>query len=186
MSKFEVTPTAIADVKVIKPRAFEDPRGYFMETYTRSELVPLGVDQVFVQDNQSLSRDVGTLRGLHYQLPPFAQDKLVRCIRGRIWDVAVDIRRCSPTFRHWVGVELSAENRLQLLVPVGFAHAFLTLEPDTEVVYKVSAGYSAAHDAGIRWDDAEIGIDWPLPTPQPVLSAKDGVLPVLADAILFD
>ncbi|MBB5745308.1 dTDP-4-dehydrorhamnose 3,5-epimerase [Brevundimonas variabilis] len=186
MSKFEVTPTAISDVKVIKPRAFEDPRGYFMETYTRSELVPLGVDQVFVQDNQSLSRDIGTLRGLHYQLPPFAQDKLVRCIRGRIWDVAVDIRRSSPTFRQWVGVELSADNRLQLLVPVGFAHAFLTLEPDTEVVYKVSAGYSAAHDAGIRWDDPDIDIDWPLPSSQPVLSAKDGVLPALSDAIVFD
>lgn len=186
MPKFKVTPTAIAEVRIVKPRAFEDARGYFVETYTRSELVPLGVDPVFIQDNQSLSRDVGTLRGLHYQHPPFAQDKLVRCIRGRVWDVAVDIRRSSPTFRQWVGVELSADNRLQLFVPVGFAHAFLTLEPDTEVVYKVSAGYSAAHDAGLRWDDPAIGIDWPLQTSQPVLSARDGVLPLLADAVIFD
>ncbi|WGM32283.1 dTDP-4-dehydrorhamnose 3,5-epimerase [Brevundimonas sp. NIBR11] len=186
MAKFEVTETAIPDVRIIQPRAFEDARGYFMETYTQSELEPLGVGMSFIQDNQSLSKDAGTLRGLHYQLPPFAQDKLVRCIRGRIWDVAVDIRRGSPTFLKWVGVELSAENRRQLLVPIGFAHAFLTLEPDTEVVYKVSAGYSPAHDRGIVWNDATIGIDWPLSLQRPFLSAKDEALPRLDDAILFD
>lgn len=186
MAKFEVTAMAIPDVCVIKPKAFEDARGYFMETYTRSELASLGVGMDFVQDNQSLSRDAGTLRGLHYQTPPFAQDKLVRCIRGRIWDVAVDIRRGSPTFLQWVGVELSAKNRLQLLVPIGFAHAFLTLEPDTEVVYKVSAGYSPAHDRGIVWNDAAIGIDWPLSSQRPFLSGKDEALPRLADAVLFD
>ena len=186
MSKFEVTATPIPDLKIVKPRAFEDARGWFMETYTQADLAQQGIDHVFVQDNHSLSRDVGTLRGLHYQLPPFAQDKLVRCVRGRIWDVAVDIRRGSPTFRQWFGLELSAENRLQLLVPIGFAHGFLTLEPDTEVVYKVSAVYSAAHDAGIRWDDPEIGIDWPMPGAGPVLSDKDAKLPFLADARIFD
>lgn len=186
MAKFEVTATAIPDVRVIKPKAFEDARGFFMETYTQSELKGLGVAPHFIQDNQSLSRDVGTLRGLHYQTAPFAQDKLVRCIRGRIWDVAVDIRLGSPTFLKWVGVELSAENRLQLLVPIGFAHAFLTLEPDTEVVYKVSAGYSPDHDRGIVWNDPTIGVDWPLPSDRPFLSVKDEALPRLDDAVLFD
>lgn len=185
MSKFEVTETPLHGVKIVKPRAFEDARGWFMETYTRSELEPLGVSMTFVQDNQSLSRDVGTLRGLHYQRPPFAQDKLVRCVAGRIWDVAVDIREGSETFGRWFGLELSAANRLQLLVPVGFAHGFLTLEPETEVAYKVSAGYSGAHDAGIRWDDPTLAVDWPLPGSAPVLSAKDMQLPLLADAAVF-
>ncbi len=186
MSKFELIKTPLADLKILKPKVFEDARGFFMETYTQSELAPLGVDQVFVQDNHSLSRETGTLRGLHYQRPPFAQDKLVRVVCGRIWDVAVDIRRSSPTFRRWFGVELSAANKLQLLVPVGFAHGFLTLEPDTEVIYKVSAPYSAECDAGIRWDEPEFGIDWPLPAGRPVLSAKDETLPRMADARVFD
>ncbi len=186
MSKFEIIGTPIPDLKIIRPRVFEDARGFFMETYTQSELEPLGVTQMFVQDNHSLSRQTGTLRGLHYQRPPFAQDKLVRVIRGRIWDVAVDIRRGSPTFRRWFGVELSAENKLQLLVPVGFAHGFLTLEADTEVIYKVSEPYSADCDAGIRWDEPEFAIDWPLPDARPVLSAKDEMLPRLADASVFD
>lgn len=186
MSKFEVIGTPILDLKIIRPRVFEDARGFFMETYTQTDLAPLGVNQVFVQDNHSLSRQPGTLRGLHYQRPPFAQDKLVRVICGRIWDVAVDIRRSSPTFRQWFGVELSAENKLQLLVPVGFAHGFLTIEPDTEVIYKVSAPYNADCDAGIRWDEPEVGIDWPLPVARPVLSAKDEMLPRLVDALVFD
>ena len=186
MARFDVTPTALTDVKLVQPQVFEDDRGCFMETYTRSRFQSQDIRASFVQDNQSFSRDAGTLRGLHYQQPPFSQDKLVRCIRGRIWDVAVDIRRSSPTFRSWVGVELSADNRRQLFVPTGFAHAFLTLEPDTEVVYKVSAEYSAAHDAGIRWDDPDLGIDWPLSTSQPVLSLRDGQLPSLSQAILFD
>lgn len=186
MARFDLTPTALTDVKLFHPQLFEDERGCFMETYTRSAFEKLGVAGVFVQDNQSLSREAGTLRGLHYQQPPFAQDKLVRCIRGRIWDVAVDIRRSSPTFRKWVGVELSAENHAQLYIPAGFAHAFLTLEPDTEVVYKVSAEYSPGHDAGIRWDDPDLGIDWPLSRPQPVVSLRDGRLPVLSEAVLFD
>lgn len=186
MRKFEVTPAPILDLKIIRPHAFEDARGFFMETYTRSELEPLGVEQVFVQDNHSLSREIGTLRGLHYQRAPFAQDKLVRVVRGRIWDVAVDIRRSSPTFRQAFGIELSAVNRLQLLVPIGFAHGFLTLEPDTEVIYKVSASYSAECDAGIRWDDPDLAVGWPHPTATPVLSAKDEALPRLADALIFD
>lgn len=186
MSNFEVTPTSLDGVKIITPRVFEDSRGWFMESYGQPALAQAGVDLTFIQDNQSLSRPAATLRGLHYQLPPFAQDKLVRCIRGRIWDVAVDIRKSSPTFRQWFGLELSAENRRQLLVPVGFAHGFLTLEPDTEVAYKVTAPYSPAHDAGIRWDDAEIGVEWPLDGGQPVLSDKDAKLPSLADAKIFE
>ncbi len=185
MSKFEVTKTPLAGLKVVKPRVFEDDRGFFMESYTQADLATHGIGQVFVQDNHSLSREPGVLRGLHYQHPPFAQDKLVRVVKGRIWDVAVDIRQSSPTFRQWFGIELSAVNKLQLLVPIGFAHGFMTLEPDTEVIYKVSATYAADCDAGVRWDDPEIGIDWPIDG-QPVLSAKDRVLPALADAKIFE
>ncbi len=185
MSKFEIIETPLDGLRVIKPRVFEDERGFFMESYTQADLATHGVDQVFVQDNHSLSRATGVLRGLHYQHAPFAQDKLVRVVRGRIWDVAVDIRRGSPTFRQWFGLELSATNRLQLLVPIGFAHGFVTLEPDTEVIYKVTSTYAADCDAGIRWDDPEIAVDWPLPN-APVLSAKDAALPALADATVFE
>lgn len=186
MSKFEITLPPLDGLKIIKPRVFEDPRGFFMESYTRGDLENHGVTQVFVQDNHSLSREAGVLRGLHYQHGPFAQDKLVRVVRGRIWDVAVDIRRNSPTFRKWFGLELSADNKLQLLVPVGFAHGFITLEPDTEVIYKVSAPYAAECDAGIRWDDPELGVAWPVADGAPILSAKDTVQPALADARIFE
>jgi len=185
MPKFEVTATSLEGVRVITPRAFEDDRGWFMEAYSLSQLDSLGMGTTFVQDNQSLSRQVGTLRGLHYQLPPFAQDKLVRCVTGRIWDVAVDIRRRSPTFGQWFGLELSAANRRQLLVPAGFAHGFMTLEPDTEVIYKVSADYSEPHDAGLRWDDPSLAIDWPPTVAAPVLSDRDRALPLLSAATLF-
>ena len=185
MAKFEITPTPLDGLLIVQPRAFEDSRGFFIESYNQTELAPLGIAQTFIQDNHSLSREIGTLRGLHFQRPPFAQDKLVRVVRGRIWDVAVDIRRASPTFGQWFGLELSAENKTQLLVSVGFAHGFVTLEADTEVIYKVSAPYSADCDAGIRWDDPGLAVAWPLAGRAPVLSDKDMSLPLLADAAVF-
>ncbi len=162
----------MSGVVLIETKRFADARGWFSEVYSERTMAPLGVDVQFVQDNHSLSLGAGTLRGLHFQTPPFAQAKLVRCTRGAIFDVAVDIRRGSPTFGRWVGYELSAENGFQLFVPVGYAHGFITLEPSTEVVYKVSAAYAAENDSGIRWDDPAIGIDWRLP---------DGAAPILSD-----
>jgi dTDP-4-dehydrorhamnose 3,5-epimerase len=167
-------------VHLIEPRRFSDSRGWFTETYNVATFSARGIDVRFVQDNHSLSVPAFTLRGLHFQSPPHAQDKLVRCVRGRIFDVAVDLRLGSPTYGHWVTAELSAENGLQLFVPVGFAHGFLTLEPDCEVVYKCSALYAPASDGGIRWDSA--GIAWPLPeATAPQLSDKDMALPRLGD-----
>ena len=139
-----------------------------------------GIDLDFVQDNQSLSATKGTLRGLHFQSPPHAQDKLVRCGRGRLWDVAVDIRHGSPTFGRWHGEELSAGNGRQLLVPKGFLHGFVTLEPDTEILYKCTDVYAPACDGAVRWDDPDLAIDWPLQG-APVLSAKDAAAPLLRD-----
>ncbi|MBB3348860.1 dTDP-4-dehydrorhamnose 3,5-epimerase [Sphingomonas sp. BK069] len=166
-------------VQLIRPKRHGDARGWFVETYNRDTFAGLGIDVTFVQDNHSLSAPAFTLRGLHFQTPPRALDKLVRCVRGRIFDVAVDLRRGSPTYGRWVGAELSAENGHQLFVPVGFAHGFLTLEPDVEVVYKCSDTYAPAHDGGIAWDSA--GIDWPLPAgTTPELSPKDGRQPTLA------
>ncbi|MGO4526250.1 dTDP-4-dehydrorhamnose 3,5-epimerase [Microvirga sp. 2MCAF35] len=169
----EVEPTALPDVKIIRTRVFADPRGFFTETYNRKAFAAAGIHDEFVQDNFSLSTDVGIIRGLHFQSAPFAQAKLVRVARGRILDVAVDLRRSSPTFGQHVAVELSGENRLQLLVPVGFAHGFCTLEPDTEVAYKVTAHYSAAHDHGVAWNDPDLGIEWPVEPSQAILSDKD-------------
>ena len=171
--------TTLPDVKLLTPKRFGDNRGYFSEVYKQTALREAGLDLEFIQDNQSLSREVGTLRGLHYQAPPFAQAKLVRVVTGRIYDVAVDIRVGSPSYGKWVGAELSADNLQQLLVPVGFLHGFVTLEPDTTVLYKVTAPYSAAHDGGVAWDDPDIGIVWPLSGSAPVLSAKDGQQPRL-------
>jgi dTDP-4-dehydrorhamnose 3,5-epimerase len=178
---FAVTDAAIAAVKLIEPKRFGDHRGFFSETYSRAAFRDAGIDLEFVQDNHSLSQEVGTLRGLHFQTAPFAQDKLVRCTRGRIFDVAVDIRRGSPSFGAHVAVELSEENWRQLLVPKGFAHGFITLEPSSEVLYKVTAPYSAAHDFGLAFDDAALGIVWPSPASGPVLSGKDRNHPVLAE-----
>ncbi len=168
-------------VQLIHTRRFGDDRGWFVETYHRPRLAALGVVEEFVQDNHSYSRPVGTIRGIHFQAPPHAQAKLVRCSRGRIMDYAVDLRAGSPTYGAHVAVELSAENGDQLYVPVGFGHGFVTLEPDTEVIYKVSDVYAPETDGGIRWDCPTIGIDWPLPPGGPVLSAKDTTLPLLAD-----
>jgi dTDP-4-dehydrorhamnose 3,5-epimerase len=176
-----VEATDLPDVKIISPKKFGDHRGFFSETYNRASFTAAGIDLEFVQDNHSLSATVGTLRGLHFQSAPFAQDKLVRVTKGRILDVAVDIRASSPSFGRHVAVELSAENWKQLLVPVGFAHGFVTLEPDTEVLYKVSALYSAANDHGLAFNDPALGIDWRIGHDKLVLSEKDRTHPCLAD-----
>jgi dTDP-4-dehydrorhamnose 3,5-epimerase len=165
----------------ITPRRFQDARGWFSETWQRERYAAAGIDVDFVQDNHSYSRPAGTLRGIHFQTPPVAQAKLVRCLRGRIWDVAVDLRAGSPTYAKWVAAELTAEGGEQLFVPAGFGHAFLTLEPDTEVAYKVDAFYAPECDAGIAWDDPDLAIDWPLPGVAPELSDKDAKLPRLKD-----
>ncbi len=169
-------------VKLIKPRRFGDARGWFTETFHRDRYAEQGIACEFVQDNHSMSRDVGVLRGLHWQAPPFGQDKLVRCVRGRIWDVAVDARAGSPTFGKWVAAELSAENGWQLFVPVGFAHGFVTLAPDTEVEYKVSGLYAPQAEGGVIWNDPVIALPWPLPPGGPILSPKDELLGALDPA----
>ncbi|MEJ1157934.1 dTDP-4-dehydrorhamnose 3,5-epimerase [Prosthecomicrobium sp. N25] len=167
-------------VLLIEPRRFGDDRGWFTEVYSEADFSRRGIDVRFVQDNHSLSRPAGVLRGLHFQRPPRAQAKLVRCIRGRIWDVAVDIRRGSPTYGRWAAAELSAANGRQLYIPVGFAHGFLTLEPDTEVTYKVSDFYAPDCDGGLRWNDPDLALPWPIPAGiDPVTSSKDAVLPGL-------
>ena len=157
---------------------FRDHRGYFGETYSRHRYADMGIDVEFVQDNHSLSHAVATLRGLHFQAPPHAQGKLVRCGRGAIFDVAVDIRRGSPTYGQWEGYELSAENGHQLYVPIGFAHGFVTLEPDSEIVYKCTDYYAPETEGAVRWDSC--GIKWPL-SGDPILSDKDIIAPALAD-----
>ena len=174
--------TAIPAVKVVTAKKHGDARGFFSEVYSRAAWEKAGLSYTFVQDNHSYSAARGVLRGLHFQIPPFAQAKLVRVTRGRILDVAVDIRRSSPTFGRHVAIELSAENWRQLLVPIGFAHGFITLEPEVEVLYKTTAPYSAAHDRGVAWDDPAIGIAWPAPAGGPILSDKDRQWPRLADA----
>ncbi|MRH41300.1 dTDP-4-dehydrorhamnose 3,5-epimerase [Aquibacillus halophilus] len=173
--------TRLPGVKVIEPKVFGDHRGWFMETYSELNFKEEGIDVAFVQDNQSFSAIKGTLRGLHYQLNPKAQTKLVRCTRGALYDVAVDIRQNSPTYGEWFGIELTAENKKQLLVPQGFAHGFITLREDTEVQYKVDQFYEPECDRGIIWNDPEIGINWPLDI-KPVLSEKDEKAPLLKDA----
>jgi dTDP-4-dehydrorhamnose 3,5-epimerase len=183
----QVEDTAIPAVKIVMPKRHGDARGFFSEVYNRATWDNAGLDLTFVQDNHSLSTGTGTLRGLHFQTPPFAQAKLLRVARGRALDVAVDIRRSSPTFGKHIAVELSAENWRQLLIPIGFAHGFITLEPNVEVLYKTTAPYSAAHDRGLAWDDPDIGIDWPTPAGGPVLSDKDRRWPRLKDALeLFE
>lgn len=163
----------IADVKLISPARFGDERGYFCETYNAARFKAAGIDAEFVQDNHSLSAKAGTLRGLHFQAPPFAQAKLVRVVRGAILDVAVDVRKASPTYGQWVKAELSAENGAQLFVPRGFLHGFVTLISDTEVVYKVDAYYSRKCDGAVMWNDEVLGIDWGMDPASIILSAKD-------------
>ncbi|NRG29502.1 dTDP-4-dehydrorhamnose 3,5-epimerase [Bacillus circulans] len=177
----QITETFIQGLKVVEPKVFGDHRGWFMETYNEEILEKSEIDIRFVQDNQSFSAIKGTLRGLHYQLNPKAQTKLVRCTKGAIFDVAVDIRKGSPTFGMWFGIELSAENKKQLLIPQGFAHGFMTITDDVEVQYKVDNLYAPDCDRGISWNDPEIGIEWPLDI-TPVLSEKDEKAPLLEDA----
>ncbi|CAG7613322.1 dTDP-4-dehydrorhamnose 3,5-epimerase [Paenibacillus solanacearum] len=176
-----VIETFLQGVKIIEPDVYGDKRGWFMETYSDKKYKEAGIGFNFVQDNQSFSAIRGTLRGVHYQLHPKPQTKLVRCTRGVIFDVAVDIRQGSPSFGRWVGIELSADNKKQLLIPSGFAHGFITLADNTEVQYKVDEIYSPDLDRGIIWNDRTIGIDWPLEVP-PILSEKDRKAPRLADA----
>jgi dTDP-4-dehydrorhamnose 3,5-epimerase len=164
---------------VISPRRFGDSRGWFSETWNEQVFASIGIPVRFCQDNQSFSKSKGTLRGLHFQAPPAAQSKLVRCLQGRIFDVLVDVRRASPTFGQWVGTELSADYGRQLFVPAGYAHGFVTLDDDCMVAYKVDSYYSAKDDGGIAWNDPSIGVEWPIDG-RPVLSAKDAELPALA------
>lgn len=172
-----VSPTALDGVKLVVPKSFPDSRGAFCEVYNRRRYFEHGIEIEFVQDNESISAAAGTIRGLHLQKPPTAQDKLVRVLRGSIFDVAVDLRRSSPTYGRWVGEVLSSDNRKQLLVPAGFAHGFCTLEPDTHVSYKVSNYYSVGDELGIAWNDPDLAIDWPIDPAKAVLSDKDARLP---------
>ncbi len=171
----------IPGLKLITPKKHGDERGFFSETYNSATWRNAGLDYQFVQDNHSLSRDIGTLRGLHFQTAPYAQDKLVRVARGRIIDIAVDLRRSSPTFKKYIAVELSHENWQQLFIPIGFAHGFITLEENTEVIYKVTNLYSAAHDFGVAWNDRELNINWQIAASEITLSQKDKSLPFLRD-----
>jgi dTDP-4-dehydrorhamnose 3,5-epimerase len=183
----EVHPTVIDDVKLLIPARINDRRGFLSEVYRQSVLAAAGLRIDFVQENHLMSVRAGTMRGLHFQTPPFAQDKLVRVIRGRIFDVAVDLRRSSPTFGRHVAIELSADNWRQLFIPKGFAHGLCTLEPDTEVVYKASAYYSRECDCGLLWNDPALGIDWPIDETKVHLSDADRSHPRLCELpVCFD
>jgi len=172
-----VTSTSIEGIKILTPGAFEDARGTFTETYNRNRFSEHGIPLEFVQDNQSSSVGAGTIRGLHFQRAPVAQHKLIRVLRGSIFDVAVDLRRSSPTYGKWVAERLSARNGKQVFVPIGFAHGFCTLEPDTHVLYKVSDYYSPVNEMGIAWDDPDLAIDWPISSSRVILSERDARLP---------
>ena len=176
-----VEDTALRGVKIVTPARHGDARGFFSESWNARAMAEAGLDYDFVQDNHSMSAAAGTLRGLHFQAPPHAQAKLVRCGRGALFDVAVDIRAGSPTYGRWVGVELSYENGRQLMIPAGFLHGFVTRAPDTEIIYKCTDYYAPACDGAVRWDDPEIGIDWNLGGLEPVLSEKDAAAPSLAE-----
>lgn len=176
-----VTETALPGVLVLEPRRFGDSRGWFMESWNAERMREAGLDIAFVQDNHSYSAKAGTVRGLHYQAPPHAQDKLVRVGRGTVWDVAVDVRQGSATYGQWVGEELSAENGKQLLIPQGFLHGFATLTPDVELLYKCSDVYAPDCDGAVAWDDPDLGIDWRIDPNSAELSTKDAAAPRFAD-----
>jgi len=171
----------LAGLKLVKPKVFEDHRGFFSETYNRAALAKIGIEADFVQDNMSMSRTAGVVRGLHFQIPPMAQSKLIGVIKGAIWDVVVDLRANSPTYGQHHAVELSAKNCNQLWIPAGFAHGFCTLRPNTEVFYKVDAFYSSEHERGLAWDDNALGIEWPVEAQNVTLSEKDRNWPQLLD-----
>jgi len=175
--------TEIPDVKVIVPRIYRDDRGFFSETYNKTELTAMGVNLEFVQDNHSLSVGRWVVRGLHFQIPPFAQDKLVRVIRGSVFDVAVDIRHGSPTYGKHVARVISAADWNQFLIPAGFAHGFCTLESNTEVIYKVTNYYSPEYDRGVLWNDPDLGIAWPVNEGEAILSNKDRNLPRFSELL---
>ena len=175
----EFIATDISDLYVLQPKVHGDHRGFFLESYSKEVFDKAGIAATFIQDNHSCSASTGVLRGLHFQKPPFAQTKLIRVTRGSILDVAVDLRKDSPTFMQWRSFELTEDNFTMLLVPAGFAHGFCTTAPDTHVQYKVDAPYAPESDSGIRWNDPQIGVAWPIT--EPVLSAKDAALPFLKD-----
>ena len=177
----EKIPTSLPDVFIIEPKVFGDHRGYFMETYNQQAFAELGIRNVFVQDNQSFTAQKGTLRGIHFQNAPYAQAKLVRVTRGAVLDMAVDLRKGSPTYRQWVAVELSAENKRMLFIPRGFGHGFRTLTDDVEFCYKVDNLYSRECDRGIRFNDPAIGVEWG-EVIEELLSQKDQTSPLLADS----
>lgn len=177
----EIAKTALSGVLILTPARHGDTRGFFSESWNRRRMEAAGIDIDFVQDNHSFSARAGTVRGLHFQSPPHAQTKLVRCSRGALFDVAVDIRQGSPTYGQWTGVELSFENGRQLLVPKGFMHGFVTRKPDTEIVYKCSEFYAPECERAVRFDDPEIGIDWGIEPDQVVVSEKDAQAPLMAD-----
>jgi dTDP-4-dehydrorhamnose 3,5-epimerase len=181
----KIEPLAIAEVLLITPPKFGDSRGFFSETWSSAKLKPLGFDEAFVQDNHSLSSQPGTIRGLHCQIAPSVQGKLVRVIKGAIWDVAVDIRHGSPTYGQHVAATLSAENWQQLWIPGGFLHGFCTLEPDTEVIYKVTGDYDKAAERGVIWNDPDLALPWPVAPGEALLSDKDKILPRLADCVAW-
>ena len=174
-----VEKTTLPGVMLLTPQRFGDARGFFSESWNRQRMLDAGLDYDFVQDNHSLSMAQGTLRGLHYQSPPHAQAKLVRCGRGSLFDVVVDIRRGSPTYGHWAGFRLSFKNGRQVLIPKGFLHGFVTLEPETEIIYKCTDYYAPDCDGAVAWDDPDLGIDWGLET-APILSDKDAAAPTLS------
>lgn len=176
-----VQPTNIPEVKLLRMQRHRDERGFFSEIYSHRALEEVGIDSDFVQDNHSYSGPRGVVRGLHFQLPPFAQDKLVRVVRGAIFDVAVDLRRGAPTYGQHVAQIIRANDWMQMFIPTGFAHGFCTLEPETEVLYKVNAYYSPAHDRGLRWNDPALAIDWPVSSDETILSDKDRRHPTLRE-----
>jgi dTDP-4-dehydrorhamnose 3,5-epimerase len=179
---FTCNKTSVDGLLIIEPVVFNDERGYFMESFKKSDFVHFGINVEFLQDNHSYSVK-NVLRGLHYQKYPFAQAKLVRVLKGKVWDIAVDIRRDSPSFKKWIAVELSEDNKKMFYIPEGFAHGFLALSDDVHLMYKCSSEYSVKHDAGIRWNDPELNIPWPVK--HPVISEKDINLPLLNDAEVF-
>jgi dTDP-4-dehydrorhamnose 3,5-epimerase len=177
----KITSLTIPDVKLVEAKVFDDNRGFFLESYSKRNFDQAGIKCNFIQDNHSSSKKVGVIRGLHFQLPPHAQAKLIRVTKGRIWDVAVDLRKASPTYSQYVSTELSAQTYKMLFIPAGFAHGFVTLDPECEIQYKTDAYYMPSHEGGIHWDDPDLAINWPIQYNLVTLSEKDALLPTLTN-----